>query len=173
MEKLFKNRMTQETETTMRKLRNTYLELKTPISKDTPNGFWAISLQPNHYIDETTLERTFKHILSRYYRWRFGSKYLDIKQRTQANFRGVIERQNGYNHIHITMYLYNIEETAILLGYIWQWFKYFYPKASHKFKQAYDLKRWEDYCAEISSKDKLVSKRRDIPPIVISNDLFQ
>lgn len=173
MKKLFKNRITQETETTMRELRSTYIELKSPISKDTPNGFWSITLQPNCYIDETTLERTFKHILSRYYRWKFGSKYLNIKKKTQTYFKGIIERQNGYNHIHITMYLYNVAETAILLGYIWKWFKYFYPKASHKFKQVYDLKRWEDYCAETSSKDNLVSKRRDIFPIMISSDLFQ
>ncbi len=173
MNKPFKNRITLEDKKTIQKLRSTYFELQSPTNL-TENGFWAITLQPNTYVDDISLETTFKHIIAKYYRWKYGSKYLKKKQ-LQIPWEGIIEQQSGYHyHIHLVIYSCDMIELSTFLYYIWTYFKFYYPKASKRFKQVYELTGWIDYISPFhSSKDNFIKKRRTDYPKYISSDLFQ
>ena len=166
--KIFKNRMTQENETTMRKLRSTFIEMNTDkaTTPDTPDGLFFISLQPNSKVDEIRLEADFNFILCLYYRWRYGSKWTALKN-LQHKFEGIIEKQQGnHYHIHFIVEAYNIVELSMFLGYIKQVFKQLHPKATFDFQRVYDLKNCGQYTAPINN-----FKGRVAPTLVIGNNL--
>lgn len=135
-EKIFKNRITQETPNTIKQLKSLWIDMSSDkqLTPNTPNGLFAFTLNPNNFVDAVKLETDFKSILSHYYHWRYGSKWRKLKH-IQVPFQGIIEKQsNGINHIHITIYQYNVEELALFIGYIIKMFKSLYFKASYKIK---------------------------------------
>ena len=69
IEKLFRNRIQQEDEKTIRKLKSTYIEMNEDkgTTDDTYDGLFFVSLQPNDYVDEIKLVDDFKFILCLYY----------------------------------------------------------------------------------------------------------
>lgn len=172
MQRYFKNRIIHEDKKCIDKLKKTYIEMNDDkiTTSDTPNGLFAISIQPNCFVDEMTLQNDFSFILCLYYHWMYGSKWHKIKY-LQQQFNGIIERQQGqHNHIHITLYNWDIEELAIFVGYIKQQLQTIYPKVSIDCQRIYDLKGWQDYISSgISKKDQFVHKRRLVSPIPISH----
>lgn len=173
--KLFKNRITQENEKTIRKMKSLYIDMNTDksMTPNTPYGLFALSIQPNIYVDSIELEKTFKSILSHFYRWRYGSKWRKLKN-LQYYFKGVIEKQgSGLNHIHITIFQPDMEELSLFVSYILKMMKSFYHFASYRIKKIYDIDGWENYIsAEKSNKDGYVSRKRTEPPTYISSLLF-
>lgn len=169
MQKLFKNRITQEDVDTINRLKKTDIEMnyndhKKITTSNTPEGLFFITLQPNCYVDEITLESDFRFILCLFYRWRYGSKWYKRKY-LQYQYEGIIEQQNWKNHIHFKIFdkNENMEELAIFLGYIKAVFKQLYPKASFDFQRVYDVDGTNSYM----NYDK--KKKRTIEPIYISN----
>uniref|UniRef100_UPI003AF13AF6 hypothetical protein n=1 Tax=Holdemanella sp. TaxID=1971762 RepID=UPI003AF13AF6 len=80
---------------------------------------------------------------------------------------------NGINHIHITIYQYNVEELALFIGYIIKMFKSLYFKASYKIKKIYNIDGWHNYTSPFpTNKDKFISKYRIEAPTYICSDLF-
>ena len=119
-EKIFKNRITQETPNTIKQLKSLWIDMNSDkqLTPNTSNGLFAFTINPNNFVDAVKLETDFKSILSHYYHWRYGSKWRNLKH-IQVPFQGIIEKQsNGINHIHITIYQYNVEELALFIGYI-------------------------------------------------------
>ena len=173
--KLFKNRITQEDEKTIKKMKSLFVDMNTDkqMTPNTPYGLFALSIQPNIYVDSIELEKTFKSILSHFYRWRYGSKWRKLKN-LQYYFKGVIEKQgSGLNHIHITIFQYDMEELSLFVSYIVKMMKSFYHFTSHRIKKIYDIDGWENYIsAEKSNKDGYVSRKRIEPPTYISSLLF-
>ena len=173
--KLFKNRMTQETSNSIKQLKSLWIEMNSnkKQTQNTPNGLFALTLNPNNFVDAVKLEKDFKSILSHYYHWRYGSKWRKLKH-IQVPFQGIIEKQpNGINHIHITIYQYNIEELALFVGYIIRMFKSLYVKASYKIKKVYDTDGWHNYTSPfLTKKDKFISKHRIETPTFICSELF-
>ncbi|MDY4841209.1 MAG: hypothetical protein SO314_02430 [Alphaproteobacteria bacterium] len=173
--KLFKNRITQEDEKTIRKMKSLFVDMNTDkqMTPNTPYGLFALSIQPNIYVDSIELEKNFKSILSHFYRWRYGSKWRKLKN-LQYYFKGVIEKQgSGLNHIHITIFQPNMEELSLFVSYILKMMKSFYHFASHRIKKIYDIDGWENYISpKKSNKDGYVSRKRIEPPTYISSLLF-
>ena len=173
--KLFKNRITQESEKTIRKMKSLFVDMNSDkqMTPNTPYGLFALSLQPNRYVDGIELEKNFKSILSHFYQWRFGSKWRTIKN-LQYYFDGVIEKQeSGLNHIHITIFQPNMEELSLFVSYILKMMKSFYHFTSHRIKKIYDIDGWENYISpKESNKDGYVSRKRTEPPTYISSLLF-
>lgn len=102
-EKIFKNRITQETPNTIKQLKSLWIDMNSDkqLTPNTPNGLFAFTINPNNFVDAVKLETDFKSILSHYYHWRYGSKWRNLKH-IQVPFQGIIEKQsNGINHIHI------------------------------------------------------------------------
>ena len=88
--KIFKNRITQETPYKMKKMKSLWIDgMDEKLVNETPYGLYALSLNPNQYVDEVELERTFKSILSHYYQWKYGSKW-----RTLTNIQNFFEKTN-------------------------------------------------------------------------------
>ena len=168
MHKPFKNRITQEDENTLKKLKSTYINMNEDkkLTPTTPEGLFFISIQPNTFTDEVRLEADFRFILSLYYHWRYGSKWTSLK-RLQHAFKGIIERQEGFYHIHFITYNENMEELAMFCGYIKATFKSLYPKASFDVRRVYDL----DGCLDYIGGNK--KKKRTSVPIVITDRMFQ
>ena len=173
--KLFKNRITQENEKTIRKMKSLFVDMNSDkqMTPNTPYGLFALSLQPNRYVDGIELEKNFKSILSHFYQWRFGSKWRTIKN-LQYYFDGVIEKQeSGLNHIHITIFQPNMEELSLFVSYILKMMKSFYHFTSHKIKKIYDIDGWENYISpKKSNKDMYKSRKRIELPTHISSLLF-
>ena len=175
MTKIFKNRITQESPSTLRKLKSLFINMS--IDKkhnaNTPYGLLAFTLSPNNKIDEIKLEKDFKSILSHFYKWRFGTKWKSIKN-IQYEFEGIIEKQAcGINHIHLTIYHQNLEELSIFVSYVTKMFKELYSKSSYHIAQIYDISGWLDYISPYkSNKDNYISKKRITPPIIINNHIF-
>ena len=164
--KIFKNRMTQEDEKTLNKLKGTYINMNydKTTTPDTPDGLFFITLQPNNPVDEIRLETDFNFILCLYYRWRYGSKWTHLKN-LQHKFNGIIEKQQGnHNHIHFILANDNIEEVAMFLGYIKAMFKQFYPKSSTNFQRVYDINDCKGYIAQSNQH-----KGRIAPVLQIGN----
>lgn len=174
-EKIFKNRITQETPNTIKQLKSLWIDMSSDkqLAPNTPNGLFAFTLNPNNFVDAVKLETDFKSILSHYYHWRYGSKWRKLKH-IQVPFQGIIEKQsNGINHIHITIYQYNIEELALFVGYIIRMFKSLYIKTSYKIKKIYNIDGWHNYISPFpTNKDKFISKYRIEAPTYICSDLF-
>lgn len=62
--KIFRNRITQENENKIKKMKSLWIDnMDKEVVKGTPYGLFALSLNPNQYVDEVDLERTFKSIL--------------------------------------------------------------------------------------------------------------
>ena len=166
--KIFKNRITQEDETTLILLRSTDIQMNTDkaTTPDTPDGLFFITLQPNSKVDEIKLESDFNFILCLYYRWRYGSKWTHLKN-LQHKFNGVIEKQQGkHYHIHFILMGDDMVEVSMFLGYIKAVFKQLHPKATFDFQRVYDLKNCGIYTAPINNL-----KGRIAPAIVIGNNL--
>ena len=166
--KTFKNRMTQEDEKTLNKLKGTYINMNydKTTTPDTPDGLFFVSLQPNNKVDEIKLESDFNFILCLYYRWRYGSKWTKLKN-LQYKFEGIIEKQQGnHNHIQFILDNDNIEEVAMFLGYIKEVFKQLYPRSSTNFQRVYDINDCKGYIAPNNKH-----KGRTAPVIVIGNKL--
>ena len=107
------------TPNTIKQVKSLWIDMSSDkqLTPNTPNGLFAFTLNPNNFVDAVKLETDFKSILSHYYHWRYGSKWRNLKH-IQVPFQGIIEKQsNGINHIHITIYQYNIEELALFVGY--------------------------------------------------------
>lgn len=177
MKSVFKNRMTQESEKTMRQLRSTYIDMNGDKNHlpDTPYGLFAVTIQPNCCAtDSVKLESDFKHILCLYYHWKYGSKWTSL-QYLQHPFEGIIERQtHGYSHIHFTIACDNVVDVAIFGGYLKQQFRAIYPKSSIKIKKIYDRNRWENYISpNKTEKDRYITKRRIEEPIIVANYIYQ
>ena len=175
MTKIFKNRITQESPSTIRKLKSLFINMNKDKkhNEDTPYGLFSFTLTPNNNVDEIQLEKDFKSILSHFYKWRYGTKWKSIKN-IQYKFNGIIEKQScGINHIHLTIYQFNVEELSIFISYITQMFKELYSKSSYKISKIYNIKGWEDYISPFKShKDNYISKMRITPPIIINDLLF-
>lgn len=173
--KIFKNRITQESKQTIRKMKSLFVDMNVDkqMTPNTPHGLFALSIQPNTYIDSIDLEKTFKSVLSHFYSWRYGSKWKKIKN-LQYYFDGVIEKQeSGLNHIHITIFQPNMEELAIFVSYIIKMMKNFYHCTSYKIKKIYDIDGWKNYTsAKTSEKDRYKSRKRIEFPTHISSLLF-
>lgn len=167
--------MTQENDKVISKLKRTYIDMNIDKKRtsETPCGLFALTLNPNIKTDSVQLEKDFNSILSHYYHWKYGSKWVKLKG-IQNQYWGVIEKQSrGYSHIHITINQFNMEEVAIFCGYILTMFKVLYPKASHRIKQVYNIKGWEDYTSPIKSlKDKRSDTKRTETPTFISSLFF-
>lgn len=179
IKKLFRNRITLEKQEVIDKLKSTYIEMNygetnkynkkkrkrniitTP---NTPDGLFFISLNPNCYVDETTLQDDFEFVLKLFYRWRYGPKWT-TKKELQYQYEGIIEQQNWKNHIHFKLYdeKLNMAELAIFLGYIKAVFKQLYPKASTDFQRIYDVNGCNEYVQPFNNK------KRTAPPIYITN----
>lgn len=174
LQKIFKNRMTQETASTIHKMKSVWIDnMDKTNTEETAYGLFAITLNPNSYVDEITLENVLKSILSHFYQWRYGSKWQKLKD-IQTEFEGIIEKQQGFNHIHLTVYQPNIEEFSLFASYITKMFKALYIKASHKIKRIYDIDGWNSYVSPFfTHKDRLMSKKRTSIPTFISSDLFK
>lgn len=172
---IFKNRITQEAPNIIKQLKSLWIDmnLDKKQTQNTPNGLFALTLNPNNFVDIVKLEKDFKSILSHYYHWRYGSKWKKLKH-IQVPFQGIIEKQsNGINHIHITIYQYNIEELALFVGYIIRMFKSLYIKTSYKIKKIYNIDGWHNYTSPFpTNKDKFISKHRIEAPTYICSDLF-
>ena len=172
---IFKNRITQESPNIIKQLKSLWIEMNSDKkqTQNTPNGLFALTLNPNNRVDAIKLEKDFKSILSHYYHWKYGSKWRNLKH-IQIPFQGIIEKQpNGINHIHITIYQYNIEELALFVGYIIRMFKYLYIKASYRIKKVYDIDGWHNYTSPFpTNKDEFVSKHRIETPTYICSELF-
>lgn len=169
MEKLFRNRITQESVDTINRLKKTDIEMnynddKKITTPNTPEGLFFITLNPNCYVDEVKLERDFNFILCLFYRWRYGPRWHK-KKYLQYQYEGIIEQQNWKNHIHFKLYdkKMNMEELAIFLGYIKAVFKQLYVKASFDFQRIYDIDGTNNYIKKYSNKI------RTAEPIYISN----
>ena len=80
-EKIFKNRITQETPNTIKQLKSLWIDMSSDkqLAPNTPNGLFAFTLNPNNFVDAVKLETDFKSILSHYYHWRYGSKWRKLK----------------------------------------------------------------------------------------------
>lgn len=173
---IFQNRITQEPLSMMRKLKSTYIDMNVdkPKTLTTNNGRWFITLQPNCGVDEVKLEDDFKYILARYYRWKYGSKWIKLKH-LQLNWTGIIEKQKGKsNHIHFIINCLDITELSIFLGFIQRLFKDIYPKASHKFEAIYDIDKCLDYINfNDCEKDKHFNKKRIETPSYINSKIFK
>ena len=177
LKKIFKNRMIQEPTKVMRKLRGTWIDSNAnkKRSPDTPYGLFAVCINPHcRAIDAVQLERDFRAILSHYYHWRYGSKWLKINADIQVPFHGIIEKQAGETvHIHLVVQMLSMEELAIFVGYIYEMFKLTYCKTSYKAKVIYDLSKYEEYIKPVvAKKDRYVSKRRIEKPVYIDNKMF-
>lgn len=174
LQKIFKNRITQETASTIHKMKSVWIDnMDKTNTKQTAYGLFAVTLNPNSYVDEITLEKDFKSVLSHYYCWRYGSKWHNLKN-IQNEFEGIIEKQQGVNHIHLTVYQPDIEEFSLFASYITRMFKALYNKASHKIKRIYDIEGWNSYISPLfTHKDRLISKRRTDCPVFISTALFK
>ena len=174
--KIFRNRITQETDETISKLKRTFIDMNTdkPMTPETPHGLFALTLEPNVKVDSVKLEHDFNSILSHYYHWKYSSKWRKLKN-IQNIYWGIIEKQvGGYNHIHITINQFNIEEVAIFAGYIIRMFKTMYSRASHRLKRVYDIKGWNEYTSpEKAKKDKYSTSKRIEPPTYISSVFFE
>lgn len=174
-EKIFKNRITQETPNTIKQLKSLWIDMNSDkqLTPNTSNGLFAFTINPNNFVDAVKLETDFKSILSHYYHWKYGSKWRNLKH-IQVPFQGIIEKQsNGINHIHITIYQYNVEELALFIGYIIKMFKSLYFKASYKIKKIYNIDGWHNYTSPFpTNKDKFISKYRIEAPTYICSDLF-
>ena len=74
--KLFRNRMTQEASNIIKQLKFLWIDMNSDKkqTQNTPNGLFALTLNPNNFVDAVKLEKDFKSILSHYYYWRYGSK---------------------------------------------------------------------------------------------------
>lgn len=174
IEKNFKNRLIYETPQMIRKLKSLWIDgMGQDLKNNTPNGLYAFTITPDRYVDEVELEKSFRSILSHYYKWKYGSKYKKLPN-SQTWFEGVIERQvSGIPHIHITIYQYDVVELSIFVSYIIKMFKSLYHKSSHKIKKVYDLPNWKKYISEFPSrKDTYKTKKRIVPPTYISSELF-
>lgn len=177
MKSVFKNRITQETETTMRRLKSTYIDMNADKEHlpNTPYGLYAITIQPNCCsIDSVKLENDFKHILCLFYHWKYGSKWTSLKN-NQYSFEGLVERQTrGYAHIHFTLDCYNTVDLAIFSGYLKQQFRTIYPKTSVKIKKIYDINNWQNYIDIFKTKkDQYSTKKRVEPPILIADYCYK
>lgn len=96
-----------------------------------------------------------------------------IKTHTSSISRDYRKTTNGINHIHITIYQYNIEELALFVGYIIRMFKSLYIKTSYKIKNIYNIDGWHNYTSPFpTNKDKFISKHRIEAPTYICSDLF-
>lgn len=176
MKSIFKNRITQESETTMRKLKSTYIEMDANKKHlpNTPYGLYAITIQPNCLVDSVKLENDFKHILCLFYHWLYGSKWTSLKD-VQYSFEGLVERQTrGYAHIHFTLDCYNTVDVSIFGGYLKQQFRSIYPKASIKIKTIYDINKWQNYIDIFKTKkDQYITKKRIEQPILIADYCYK
>ncbi len=176
MKSIFKNRITQETEKTMRKLRSTYIDMNANKKHlpNTPYGLFAITIQPNCLIDSVQLENDFKHILCLFYHWLYGSKWTSLKD-FQYPFEGLVERQtHGYSHIHFTLDSYNPVDVAIFGGYLKEQFKTLYSKTSLRIKKIYDIKNWQNYIDIFrTQKDQYITKKRIESPILIADYCYK
>lgn len=172
--KIFENRITKETPNKMRKMKSLWIDdMDKEMVNETPYGLFALSLNPNQYVDEVELEKKFSSILSHYYQWKYGSKWRTLTD-IQNWFEGIIETQvNGIPHIHITIYQPNIEEMVIFVSYVKEMMKSMYHKSSHKLKKIYDIHKWKKYISPFyCEKDTYKTKRRITPPLYISAELF-
>ena len=166
----FRNRITQESEATIRKLKSAYINFnydddKKKTTPNTPNGLFMITIQPNTYVDDIVLEHNFKHIINLYYRWRYGTRWYK-KQHLQYEYVGIIEQQAGFtNHIHFIIYDWNIEKLSMFYMFITTLFKYLYAKSSFNIERVYDIDKCKEYVSIVSYKDKYVSKRRVRPSL--------
>lgn len=176
MKSIFRNRITQESESTMRKLKSTYIEMDANKKHlpNTPYGLYAITIQPNCLVDSVKLENDFKHILCLFYHWLYGSKWTSLKD-VQYSFEGLVERQTrGYAHIHFTLDCYNTVDVSIFGGYLKQQFRSIYPKASIKIKTIYDINEWQNYIDIFKTKkDQYTTKKRIEQPILIADYCYK
>ena len=80
-EKIFKNRITQETPNTIKQLKSLWIDMNSDkqLTPNTSNGLFAFTINPNNFVDAVKLETDFKSILSHYYHWRYGSKWRNLK----------------------------------------------------------------------------------------------
>ena len=158
----------------MKKMKSLWIDgMDKELVNGTPYGLYALSLNPNQYVDEVELERTFKSILSHYYQWKYGSKWRKLTD-IQNFFEGIIETQhNDIPHIHITIYQPDIVEVSIFVSYLKKMMKSIYHKTTYRIKKVYDIKKWNNYTSpEESEKDRYKSRRRITPPLYISAELF-
>lgn len=68
--------MTQEASNIIKQLKFLWIDMNSDKkqTQNTPNGLFALTLNPNNFVDAVKLEKDFKSILSHYYHWRYGSK---------------------------------------------------------------------------------------------------
>lgn len=94
MTKIFKNRITQESPSTIRKLKSLFINMNKDKkhNEDTPYGLFSFTISPNNNVDEVKLEKDFKSILSHFYKWRYGTKWKSIKN-IQYKFEGIIKNK--------------------------------------------------------------------------------
>lgn len=82
--KKFENRITQETPNKMKKMKSLWIDdMDKEMIGNTPYGLFALSLNPNQYVDEVELERKFSSILTPplYISAElFGARYTDWKE---------------------------------------------------------------------------------------------
>ena len=66
---IFKNRITQEAPNIIKQLKSLWIDmnLDKKQTQNTPNGLFALTLNPNNFVDTVKLEKDFKSILSHYY----------------------------------------------------------------------------------------------------------
>ena len=170
MKKLFKNRITQEDEKTINKLKSTYIEMNydKETTSNTPDGLFFITFNPNNEVDEVKLQNDFEFILKLYYHWKYGGRWFK-KKHLQYQYEGILEQQHYKNHIHFNLddKNMNMEELAIFLGYIKAIFKQLYIKASFKFQRVYDIDGLYEYLDINNEGTK--QKERTAPPIYITN----
>lgn len=95
-EKIFKNRITQETPNTIKQLKSLWIDMSSDkqLAPNTPNGLFAFTLNPNNFVDAVKLETDFKSILSHYYHWRYGSKWRKLKHISASIIREKIPSSN-------------------------------------------------------------------------------
>ena len=166
IKKIFKNKMKQENKKTIEQMaRGKYIQMNydKPNTPNTPDGLWFITLNPNCYVDEIKLESDLYFILKLYYHWRYGNKWNKLKDK-QFSFNGIIEKQQGNNHIHIIMFCFNIRELAIFWTYLRKQFKQIYPKSSMRCSRIWNKTEVEEYINPFNKK-----KKRTADSIILLN----
>ena len=106
-EKIFKNRITQETPNTIKQLKSLWIDMNSDkqLTPNTSNGLFAFTINPNNFVDAVKLETDFKSILSHYYHWRYGSKWRNLTHTSSISrdYRKTIQWYKSYSYYHISV----------------------------------------------------------------------
>ena len=93
---------------------------------DTKRDF-LITLNPLVYQEKDEVKDAFNYCKNRFGKFRYGKNWTHL---LNLDFDGCIEKQMGYNHLHLLLRNQSLNEMALLYNHIANTFKQVYMKAS-------------------------------------------